>query len=188
MIMKETRTSDNNPIEVDFIDPELLNSSGRIAMSIAPGKITEDSQYIWERDLDIDLKRLHSEIGVSHVFCLLEDEELQEIGLSQYFEKLANLGIGHSTFPVDDFGKPESQDEFFSIVSEANQKIDAGETVLIHCNGGKGRTGMMAAACLVHKGYDPEEAIQLVKEKRKGALSVEIKCDAVREFASELNA
>jgi hypothetical protein len=51
--------------------------------------------------------------------------------------------------------------------------------------GGRGRTGMLAAACLVEQGYDSESAIDAVKQHREGALTVKIKCDAVHEYAQK---
>ena len=45
---------------------------------------------------------------------------------------------------------------------------------------------MLAAACLVEQGYDSEDAIDAVKQHREGALTVEIKCDAVHEYAQNI--
>jgi ADP-ribosyl-[dinitrogen reductase] hydrolase len=46
--------------------------------------------------------------------------------------------------------------------------IDAGANVLIHCKGGLGRTGMVAARLLVERGADPAAAMRDVRAVRPG--------------------
>ncbi len=181
--MKPVKTSANSPIVVDFMESDVIRAPGRIGMTIAPGKQDEDSEAVWKRDLEIDLKRLKNELGVDQLVCLLEEEEMSQLGIPNLFEQANQLGIQTTHFPVDDNGKPESMEQFKQVVSAATAALAKGETVLIHCKGGKGRTGMLAAACLVEQGYAPEEAIDTVKQYREGALTVEIKCEAVRDYA-----
>ena len=181
--MKPVKTSVNDPITVDFMESDVVRAPGRIGMTIAPGKQDEDSGAIWKRDLDADLARLNNELGVSTLVCLLEDEEMIQLGIPVLLEKAGQLGIETTHFPVDDNGKPDSMEKFKQTVSFATAALEKGETVLIHCKGGRGRTGMLAAACLVEQGYGPEEAIKTVKQYRDGALTVQIKCDAVHDYA-----
>ncbi|NEQ52712.1 MAG: phosphatase [Leptolyngbya sp. SIO3F4] len=181
--MKPVKTSVDDPIAVDFMESDVIRAPGRIGMTMAPGKQDEDSEAIWKRDLDTDLARLKDELGVSQLVCLLEDEEMSELGIPDLLQKTNQLGIETTHFPVDDNGKPDSMDRFKQVVSSATAALEKGNTVLIHCKGGKGRTGMLAAACLVAQGYSPEEAINTVKQYRDGALTVQIKCDAVHDYA-----
>ena len=44
--MKPTKTSENSPLEIDFLEPENLKAPDRIGLSIAPGKHDEDSGAI----------------------------------------------------------------------------------------------------------------------------------------------
>ena len=184
--MKPVKTSIDDPIAVDFMEPDVIRAPGRIGMSIAPGKNDEDGEAIWKRNLEADLKRLRNELGVDRLVCLLEEDEMSELGISELLRKASQLGIRTTHFPVDDHGKPESIERFKEVVLSTATAIRAGETVLIHCKGGRGRTGMFAAACLVEQGYDSEGAIDAVKRHREGALTVEIKCDAVHEYAQNI--
>lgn len=181
--MKPVKTSVNDPITVDFMESDVVLASGRIGMTIAPGKQDEDSGAIWKRDLDADLARLKNELGVSKLVCLLEDEEMNQLGIPDLLEKAGQLGIETTHFPVDDNGKPDSMEKFKQTVSFVTAALKDGETVLIHCKGGRGRTGMLAAACLVKQGYTVDAAIKTVKQYRDGALTVQIKCDAVHDYA-----
>ena len=65
--------------------------------------------------------------------------------------------------------------------------VRSGETVLIHCKGGRGRTGMMAAACLVQLDYSPQDAIATVQQVRSGALSSAKQRDFIHQFKDSLN-
>jgi len=44
-----------------------------------------------------------------------------------------------------------------------------GKRVLVHCEGGLGRSPSFVAAYLVFKGHSAEEAVDLIKNKRHGA-------------------
>lgn len=46
-----------------------------------------------------------------------------------------------------------------------------GKRVLIHCAGGMNRSGLLVAAALVRNGMGAEEAIELIRARRPGALS-----------------
>lgn len=54
--------------------------------------------------------------------------------------------------------------------------------VLVHCGEGKGRTGTVLAAYLVHDGLSADEAIRLVREKRPGSIESAEQEDAVHKF------
>lgn len=47
----------------------------------------------------------------------------------------------------------------------------AGKQVLIHCAGGMNRSGLLVAAALVREGMAPQEAIELIRSRRPGALN-----------------
>lgn len=45
-----------------------------------------------------------------------------------------------------------------------------GDKVLIHCRGGLGRTGVVAARLLIEAGTEPDLAAKLVRAARPGAI------------------
>jgi protein-tyrosine phosphatase len=45
-----------------------------------------------------------------------------------------------------------------------------GKDIVVHCKGGLGRAGMIAARLLVELGVPPDRAIQQVRRARKGAI------------------
>ena len=49
---------------------------------------------------------------------------------------------------------------------EINNQVNEGESVVIHCVGGLGRTGTIASCALVDRGADATSAIAAVREGR----------------------
>lgn len=180
--MKPVFTSASCPIEVDVLTADLLQQPGQIAMAMAPGKQDEEQEIIWNRDLLADLERLREQFGINRLVCLLEEEELQHLGIPDLLTEAGNRGIATEHLPIPDEGLPDSMAAFAALVDRVVTALSAGETVLIHCKGGRGRTGMLAAACLVRLGYSPQEAISIVQQVRSGALSTAIKRDYVVQF------
>ena len=49
-------------------------------------------------------------------------------------------------------------------------ELKNGRKLFIHCRGGLGRTGLIAAKLLVELGLEPEQAISITRQVRKGAI------------------
>jgi protein-tyrosine phosphatase len=72
------------------------------------------------------------------------------------------------TFPIRDFSVP-TLDATVAIVECVVDHLRSGERVLIHCRGGKGRSGTIAACVLLALGTGHAEALQAVAAARTGA-------------------
>ena len=91
--MKAIGTSESTPISADILTSDLLHQPGQIAMTMAPGKQDEEADFLWHRDLQVDLKRLRTYYGVKRLVCLLETEELCALGIPELFAEAEALGI-----------------------------------------------------------------------------------------------
>jgi len=67
---------------------------------------------------------------------------------------------------------------------EIRERLRAGDNVLVHCRGGLGRAGMIAARLLVDEGVDPDAAIAAIRAARPGAIETPAQEDGVRGGAS----
>lgn len=187
--MDSARTSTTHPIRVDFVGAADLNLPGRLGMTFAPGKKQRDALTgRWERDLDADLARLRGEYRTDLLVSLMEEHEYEELQITDLRARAADYGIEVLWLPVKDTMCPESDAEFDETVGRIVSTLRDGKTVVIHCKGGLGRTGLTVAACLVSAGTDltADEAIRIVRRARTGAVENERQERFVAEYARRI--
>ncbi|GLQ34908.1 hypothetical protein GCM10007939_11910 [Amylibacter marinus] len=73
--------------------------------------------------------------------------------------------------PIPDFGTPEQ--DVSDLVSRLDHALRAGQRVLIHCLGGRGRSGMLALRLLVTQGQEPQSALADVRRARAHAVETD---------------
>lgn len=108
----------------------------------------------------------------------LLDGTLQIPGYSTARDREAGL-IFH-TIPIMDFTPPAISQilEFLGLVG----KLRPGFRAYVHCQGGIGRTGTMAAAFWIAQGLDPDSAVTLVRQTQPHAVETEEQMQRLREF------
>jgi len=185
---QEEKTSESHPIRVDFLPSEELELPGRLGLTFAPGKKTSETGGRWARDLETDLKRLEEEYQVEVLVSLMEHAEYSELEIPNLFQKAKERGMEVLHLPIPDYGvptDPEAED-YGPLIEDVAERLKKGETVVIHCRGGLGRSGMFAASVLVALGRAAGEAIEAVREAREGAVETPDQEDRVRWFEMEL--
>ena len=79
--------------------------------------------------------------------------------------------------------------EFFRnwgrVCRSIKQEFQRGNSICLHCKGGIGRSGTVAAMLLIEYGKENSVAIQQVRQKRKGAIENQLQEDFVRNFSIE---
>jgi len=182
----KVKTSATAPIYVDFLEAADTGLAGHIGLTIAPGK--KDGP-LWDRDLDTDLGRLRDEYKCDLLVSLMEPHEYEWLGIADLFERASAHDIDTSRFPIEDASvpSPEEMPRFAELIAQVLAAARTGKTVVIHCRGGLGRSGTVAAACLVALGHSPAQAIERVRTVRPGAVETFTQEQWVQAFADALS-
>jgi len=108
----------------------------------------------------------------SAVVGLTTPQEAASHGWGNLAERLAAVGTRWTNAPIEDFTAPgvDFEQAWPALRDRLTACLEAGERVLVHCRGGRGRSGTIVAALLVTGGLSPDEAIQAVRRARPGAI------------------
>jgi protein-tyrosine phosphatase len=66
--------------------------------------------------------------------------------------------------PVEDYSAPDDVVTYHELVNEILNKLRNGESILVHCGGGIGRTGTFGMALLYKLGYSYDDAFCIVDD------------------------
>ena len=173
----EQRMRSHQKLRVDWIDPQ-LTSPGRLGLTILPGRRDLG------RNLDEDLDLLESE-GIAAVVVLVPRPELASYGVPDLVDALEAREFEVRELPILDQKVPTATD-LRELTRWLRQRLVAGDRVLIHCVGGLGRTGTVAACTLIERGLGADEAIAAVRAARTSrAIETKLQEDFVRNWTAE---
>lgn len=174
-----TKTSETHPLRIDTVAIDGLG--GMIGLTFCPGKVQYDAlSGHWERDLCKDVQAIR-EWGATAVVNLLEDHEMRLLQVPDLGMSMGSMAYHH--LPIRDAGVPgQDFERVWEVVgAELRRRLTQGEKIVIHCKGGLGRTGSIAARLLVELGLDPDEAIRRVRQARPGAIETRAQEEYVRK-------
>ena len=169
--MTVMKTSESHPLRIDEVVPD--DYRGRIGITLCPGKKDPCAWTgAWNRDLDLDLDVVQR-WGATAVITLIVDHEmhlLQVPGLREAVES-RHMEWWHLPIPDVEPPGPDFERAWKADAGEAiRDRLRLGFDVLIHCRGGLGRAGTVAARLLVELGESCEDAIRKVRRSRPGAI------------------
>lgn len=129
---------------------------GRLAISPRPsgGEWLEDEIRSWSR------------AGISRVVSLLTLDEVTYLELAREEEVCQAYNISFISFPIDDLGVPDSSGDARTLIAALERSLAEGSRILVHCQGGIGRSGLITSCVLVRSGIGPGEAIHRASTAR----------------------
>ena len=164
--MSTPRTSRSHPLRIAAVTPG--GGHGRIGITLCPGKTDPDGMTgTWARDLDLDLDAI-ADWGATAAVSLITDRELDHLAVRDLPQAVQARHMEWWHLPIPDGQPPGSDFEAaWEVAGEAlRNRLRAGFDVLVHCKGGLGRAGTVAARLLVELGAKPDDAIRQVREAR----------------------
>lgn len=165
-----TRTSISHPLQIAAVST--LPRHGRIGITFCPGKVQPSAATgAWDRDLLADIKAI-ADWGAAAVVTLVEDHELVSLKVEGLGAAVARAHMDWLHAPIPDVGVPSAAFEasWVELGEGLRDRLRAGFAIVIHCKGGLGRAGMIAARLLVELGVDAETAITRIRQARPGAI------------------
>lgn len=166
----QQKTSLTHPLRVDALS--VPGVPGRLGLTFCPGK-TGPALYggAWNRDLRTDLDAIR-EWGAGAVLTLMEPHEFGLLGVADLPQEMRRQPFAWHWLEIRDSDVPDERFErgWPEIRASIHEVLQSGAGVVIHCRGGLGRTGMIAALLLVEAGVPADQAIAAVRQARKGAI------------------
>ena len=164
--MPTARTSESSPLRIAAATPGIGN--GRIGMTLCPGKIDPAGMSgPWARDLDTDLDAIQR-WGATAVVSLITDEEFDLLSVCGLPGSVRDRHMEWWHAPIPD-GRPpgpDFEDTWVAAGGAIRDRVRLGFDVLVHCRGGLGLAGTIAARLLVELGASPDDAIRRVRDAR----------------------
>lgn len=100
---------------------------------------------------------------------------------------LSAYGLTESHVPVADFAAPTPA-QLATALGVIHEAVNAGERVAVHCGGGLGRSGTVAACYLVELGHEWRAAVMRVRAARPGAIETPAKLASVQAHSARRTA
>lgn len=165
------KTSSSHPLRIDAVP--YGSNGGRIGMTFCPGKKQRHSKFgsWWDRDLDLDLRAIKA-WGADTLVTLLEEHEFAELSVEELGQTCREAGLEWVLIPIVDGAAPDRRfsESWATIGRSIASALASGRSIVIHCKGGLGRTGTIAAVLLQEAGMESAAALELIRRARPGAI------------------
>lgn len=157
--------------------PQLIDNvripgvEGVIGITSCPGMREEYVFDLYSESLVDDLQALRA-WGAVVVVTLLEETELQSLGVRDLGKNIVALNMIWLHLPVRNMGLPDERfEEKWRVVAPCLcSLLQEGKRLVIHCREGIGRAGLVTVRLLLELGLSVDEAIRIVRKARPGSL------------------
>ena len=152
-----------------------------VGLSHCPGKISfnEGSQNRLKNDL-----RVLQDLDVSCLVTLVTKQELLNLKMRDFNKSVRIEGFKHYVEPIMDMSAPTGRasiDMIGNLISDILSEVQSNKKVVIHCNYGLGRTGMVAGLLLKKMGLITEP-IEHIRKYRPGSIETYEQATFINNF------
>ncbi len=116
----------------------------------------------------------------------MPDDELSANKVPTLGQAVLDQGMEWFHLPIQDMTAPDASfdNAWAKIGPRILHTIKLGGNVLVHCKGGLGRSGTIAALMLIEFGIPNGQAIALVRKARPGAIDIAEQEEYVRRYVA----
>lgn len=154
--------------------------TGRMGFTIASLSLRAGTLALCPLPASADDRRALAAFRPDLVVSMTETAEMEALGAADLPRWLKARKLRWVQFPVADFQIPRQGADWSVVSVPAAQLLDWGGTVLLHCRGGLGRSGMVALRLMIEAGEDPDAALARLRLARPGAIETEAQLDWAR--------
>ena len=164
---------------VTFI-PLTHNLNQKIGISHCPGKLS--GKIGSSMQLHSDLKSLKKQ-GVYCIVTLVDDSEIVDLGIKNFSDIISKFNFRHYREIIKDRSIPsvDQSDNIKALLKNIRNQISLEKNVLVHCNAGLGRSGLIAALLVKIMGVFPD-SISHIRRYRPGAIETKEQEDFINMF------
>ena len=135
------------------------NLPGSLYLHPMPGRYEDISTFVFEIE-----KR-----DIQTIICLPSSDEIacispEYINLINDEKRTFTIDL----FPISDFGVPDKPDAFLKLAKKYAEYLKKGESILVHCRMGIGRTGLFGVVLLMAAGIPRIDAENLIRNAGAG--------------------
>lgn len=148
------------------------NNKGQLLLTPCPGTVNES--------LGASLQALKRK-GAAAIITLMTTADLAEHKVEALGHTCETLGLEWFHLPIEDESVPSANTEqcWLNARKRIHQYLNENKAVVVHCKGGSGRTGILAATILLERGVDVNSAIDQIKALRPKAFSHSVQVDYI---------
>tara|TARA_B100001123_G_scaffold150619_1_gene174151 strand:+ start:498 stop:1022 length:525 start_codon:yes stop_codon:yes gene_type:complete len=164
----------------DYVEPKGVN--GKILITSFPG--LDENGIFQEVNFQSQLNILQKN-NCSSITSFIINEEFDKLcNKKQFIENIYKHNIKWYHLPIIDLSAPDSEFKYQWQIKKVllKKELIAGNNILLHCWGGKGRAGTIAAILLIEFSENNNEAINIVRAKRKGAIESKAQEDFILSY------
>ncbi len=171
--------SGGTELRLDFI--ETNSSSGNMALTILPGRKDRS------RNMKADLQTIKKN-NIATIVCLISEIEFEFYGVEELKSEYKKEGMDVFYLPILDQKIPDFP-SLEKLLFWMNEKFLDKNNILIHCVGGLGRSGTIAACYLIQfNSMKAKTAIETVRKFRsERAIETKEQEEFIYEFEKRLN-
>ena len=143
-----------------------------IGVAECPGRILTDKDNCYrQRNLVADLDAVKA-WGAEILISLIEAHEFSFPGIAGFEVLVISRNLRWYHLPIADMGVPGKAffNSWHAHGPDILRTIEQGGRIVVHCAGGLGRSGMIAAKLMTAFDVPPGEAIARVRKLRSGAI------------------